>query len=76
LGLVAHALKTLAIGSFAGLRGFGAAAARVGGFPLLAMLILVADEDPAFEAGAWPVLVVGFGNFGERTPYNIAVHSL
>jgi hypothetical protein len=58
-----------------GLVGFvGAAAARVGRFSLLAVLILVADEDPASEAGAWS-LVLGLGNFGKRTPYNIGVHN-
>ena len=37
--------------SGAGLSAIRAAAAAVGGFPLLAVLVYVADEDPAFEAG-------------------------
>jgi hypothetical protein len=32
-----------------------AAAARVGGFSLLAVLVYVADEHPAIEAGTWPL---------------------
>src|SRR5215210_2383366 len=52
-----------------------APATTVGGFSLLAVLILVGDEHPTLEAGAGTLLVVGcFGNFGERTPYNIGVH--
>jgi hypothetical protein len=35
-----------------GLSAIGATAAPVGGFPLLAVLVYVADEYPAFEAGA------------------------
>jgi hypothetical protein len=50
--LADHALLSWAIGprlsSLAGV----AAAARVGCFPLLAILVYVADEDPTLEAGA------------------------
>jgi hypothetical protein len=59
--------------NFAGSGIHVAAAAAVGCFPLLAVLVLVGDEDPARVAGA-RALVLGLGNFGERTPYNIGVH--
>jgi hypothetical protein len=51
----------------------GAAAATVGCFSLLAVLILVGDEHPTLEADV-RVVVFSLGNFGERTPYNIGVH--
>jgi hypothetical protein len=35
-----------------GLSAIRAAAAPVGGFPLFAVLVYVADEHPAFKAGA------------------------
>ncbi len=36
-----------------GLSAIRAAATAVGGFPLLALLVYIADEHPAIYAGAW-----------------------
>jgi hypothetical protein len=58
----------------AGLPVIRAAAARVGGFSLLAVLVYVVDEDPSSVAGAGSFFVMIIRNVGERTPYNIGVH--
>ena len=53
------------------------AVAGVGGFSLLAVLILVADENPTAVAGAGTLdmVFVGLDDYGEGTPYNIGVHN-
>jgi hypothetical protein len=44
-------------------------------FSLLTMIDYVAYKHPTGVAGAG-ALVLSFGNFGVRTPYNIGVHNL
>ena len=64
----------------AGLSAIRATAATVGGFPLLAVFVYVADEHPAANAGAWTLEAGVVGLYGVvivvEGVYPWCVHSL